>query len=254
MIASAIAPGSSSNFMLERADERLPLSVHDPAWSGSYSGRLRPAPSSTITRAPRPPGPQRWCDYESDNALRRLLDTEHEARPDPPPGGLGDLNVSAIEHASPIFFLPSVPLPLDVLSRLAYHNQHPEQPACTNSKFLLVEDNLVGAGFGYTTHLMALSLSLAMREGRVLVEVPSIRPRWCSHQPYTFQCYYQNWTDCPPPSYADVRSAARWMAEGNHSAARFARLELSRFENFELPHPYGAVSYTHLTLPTILLV
>jgi hypothetical protein len=90
-------------------------------------------------------------------------------------------------------------------------------------RLLLIEDDLAGQGLGATAHFMAVALLIAMRTGRVLLEVavdpqwgrtnlsipyrassagastprfPAARPRWCSRPPYTHQCFYQPWSNC----------------------------------------------------------
>ena len=90
-------------------------------------------------------------------------------------------------------------------------------------RLLLFEDDLAGQGLGATAHFMAVALLIAMRTGRVLLEVavnprwgrtnmsipyrrssagastptlPAARPRWCSRPPYTHQCFYLPWSNC----------------------------------------------------------
>ena len=92
---------------------------------------------------------------------------------------------------------------------------------------LLLEDDLVGAGVGMTTRLMAATLLLAMRESRVLLEVPvnaswdhtrpqpiptSKMPRWCSTDPFSWRCFYEPWTHCmtPAPGVAGVHAPQGW--------------------------------------------
>ena len=98
-------------------------------------------------------------------------------------------------------------------------------PSCSDAKFLLLEDDLDSAGFGWTARMLASVLTIAKRQGRVLLEMPlnaswqhnrkahsrwhkksgvadpgGKRPRWCDRAPWTLQCFYQPWTQCPPPS------------------------------------------------------
>ena len=84
------------------------------------------------------------------------------------------------------------------------------RPSC--DRMLLVEDDLTKAGMGFTAKLWGIALLIAMKDNRVLVEVRMVkegnstrsdgfeRPRWCDRPPYTLQCLYQAWTNCPLPS------------------------------------------------------
>ena len=80
--------------------------------------------------------------------------------------------------------------------RVLFNNQYHSQ--CT--RFLVVRNDLHGAGLGYVAKLMSFALSLAVNEGRVLIEEAVERPLWCTVPPYTMQCFYRPWSDCKPPS------------------------------------------------------
>ena len=81
---------------------------------------------------------------------------------------------------------------------------------------MLVEDDMLRAGLGFTGRLLASALLLAVRHGRVLLEVPQVHGtasnhsgmpygRWCDQPPYTLQCAFEPWTHCAPPqSHRDV--------------------------------------------------
>ena len=45
-------------------------------------------------------------------------------------------------------------------------------PSCSDAKFLLLEDDLDSAGFGWTARMLASVLTIAKRQGRVLLEMP----------------------------------------------------------------------------------
>ena len=82
-----------------------------------------------------------------------------------------------------------------------------------------MEDDLLLAGLGFTAKLWGAALLFAVREQRVLLEIPSgecgrrnpdcvawqlfsnhtVMPRWCDQPPNTLQCFYQAWTHCPAP-------------------------------------------------------
>lgn len=132
-----------------------------------------------------------------------------------------------ITHAKDGFFAPAESLPVTTLSSAIMHSQQPD--ACSKAKFLLVEDESEGAGLGWTAHLMTLALSIAMREGRVMIEVQTKQPRWCTRAPYTMQCFYEPWTPCATPPQKGVDNATKWQPDGSHSEAQLATLALSRF-------------------------
>jgi len=83
------------------------------------------------------------------------------------------------------------------------------------SRLLLVEDDLLRSGIGFTSSVWVSAFLLAMRTRRVLIEVPNnsswppkLTPsgaphalasedaRWCSQPPYTLQCFLAPWTHC----------------------------------------------------------
>ena len=81
------------------------------------------------------------------------------------------------------------------------------------SRLLLVEDDLMRAGLGFTAKIWVAALLIAVRDNRVLMESRMVasnstvnksyvlfeRPRWCDRAPYTLQCLYQPWSHCKPP-------------------------------------------------------
>ena len=97
------------------------------------------------------------------------------------------------------------------------------------SRLLLVEDDLLMSGIGFTSSVWVSAFLLAMRARRVLIEVPhnsswppkltpsgaphalaSEDARWCSQPPYTLQCFLAPWTHCA----ATVRtSVAPWPTQ-----------------------------------------
>ena len=98
---------------------------------------------------------------------------------------------------------------------------------------LLYEDDLDGIGLGSTIPVIAQLLMIAMRDSRVLIEVPvdptwrpfdrsaaytgrssphrhnaSIVPRWCRRPPFTLGCFFKALTHCPvPPESTHVAPA-----------------------------------------------
>lgn len=111
-------------------------------------------------------------------------------------------------------------------------------------RYLLIEDDLKGQGFGYSVMFYEVALLMAMSEGRVLLEVPvdptwkplganasrvwawndtfayarsyhhapAREPRWCQRPPYTLQCFLEPWTHCPVPP------VSKHVAPGMHPA------------------------------------
>jgi len=105
-------------------------------------------------------------------------------------------------------FVPAAIRPDDGWLPVIRTLQHPER--C--SQYMLIEDDMSRAGLGFTGRLLASALLLAIRHGRVLLEVPQVNEtsrtpfgRWCDQPPYTLQCAFEPWTNCPlPPSDRDV--------------------------------------------------
>ena len=63
------------------------------------------------------------------------------------------------------------------LRAVIHANQFPADPAACNRTLVLFDDALT-AGLGYTARLMALSLLVAVQEKRVLINVPHSTARW----------------------------------------------------------------------------
>eukprot|EP00966_Prymnesium_polylepis_P211922 4908379-Prymnesium_polylepis.1 len=66
-------------------------------------------------------------------------------------------------------------------------NQFPaDRAACDRA--LLVTDDAIGTGLGYTSRLLMIALFVAVKERRVLMPVPHRTNRWCARPPYTLNC------------------------------------------------------------------
>ena len=114
------------------------------------------------------------------------------------------------------------------------------------SRYLLVEDDLVGAGLGFEARMWTSALLLAVRDQRVLLETKldmswgsgfahgwnadgkrtrrnaSAVPRWCARPPFTMACLYEPWTYCPEPSKERERVSLTlkdWNGHKSRSAA-----------------------------------
>ena len=112
---------------------------------------------------------------------------------------------SAPSFAHPFLFLPSEQRP-DAWASALRASQFPG----TCSRYLLVQDDLAGSGLGWTARFHAITLLLAARQSRVMLEVPVYRngsgARWCTQPPFTMQCLYEQWTHCEAPSPSAVLS------------------------------------------------
>jgi hypothetical protein len=151
-------------------------------------------------------------------------------------------NVSAIVHRRFLVFSGSkervpwfspVATAQDGWAAAIQGSQHPR----TCGRALLFEDDLRGVGLGFTLPFVARLLMIAMRESRVLMEVPVDRswgqsnqsepqeftarssphrhraataPRWCRHPPHTLGCFFKGWTHCAvPPEKRHVAPSLR---------------------------------------------
>lgn len=87
-------------------------------------------------------------------------------------------------------------------------NQFPSDPnRCERA--LLIFDDAIGTGLGYTSRLLFVALLVAVKERRVLMPVPHKLNRWCSRPPFTLNCFYEPWTHCQMPFNATAR-ASKW--------------------------------------------
>ena len=91
-------------------------------------------------------------------------------------------------------------------------NQFPSDPAACNRTLVLFDDAL-SAGLGYSARLLAIALLVAVQERRVLINMPHSTARWCGRAPHTLGCYYQPWTHCPLP--LNVSGASKWSTRGS---------------------------------------
>lgn len=131
-------------------------------------------------------------------------------------------NISAMEwcHADQRSFSPRFSAP-DGWASAVWANQFPAR--C--ERFLLVEDDLAEKGLGSTANILTTTLLYAMRQQRVLIEIPvdgtwrggakdvnwvrrsSRAPRWCGQPPFTLSCFYESWTHCATPPLAAAQTA-----------------------------------------------
>lgn len=64
------------------------------------------------------------------------------------------------------------------------------------TRYLAIVDDLKGAGLGFVSLMLLTALKIANARGRILVELPAETPRWCNTPPYTWECFYEKWTNC----------------------------------------------------------
>ena len=88
---------------------------------------------------------------------------------------------------------------------------------CGRARFLAVENDLPNAGMGMLSKLLLAALMLAVRQQRVLVEVPtegarngSARALWCERPPYTLECVFEPWSYCALPAGRLANATLPW--------------------------------------------
>lgn len=123
---------------------------------------------------------------------------------------------------------PPLDTPEDILAfrQVIHANQFPADPArCKRS--LILFDDAMSAGLGYTARLLGRALLVAVNERRVLINAPHPTGRWCGRWPYTLACHYEPWTHCPLPKnltdFGGVYSVPKWshrMAFHNAPSAK----------------------------------
>ena len=109
------------------------------------------------------------------------------------------------------------------------------------SRYLLVYDDLTGAGLGWTAKMLMYLLAFATFDNRVLLEIPASKPRWCLHPPFTLNCYYRTWSNCSIPSSTDIRE---FSFAGRKTNGNVTKMSLSTFHK-RGNEWYGAAKYVH---------
>ena len=130
------------------------------------------------------------------------------------PAGLPDwdisINGSGLKHAHASWFAPVGETDDDRWSRAIRASQFPR--VC-HGRFLLIENDQPFSGLGSIRELYQAALLVAVRDRRILVEIPlnqswpqpppanrsvSPMPRWCDVPPFTLNCFFEPWTHCAP--------------------------------------------------------
>ena len=197
------------------------------------------------------------CRMQPPADLRTpVADSTHHRRSK---GYWNSQTLASLRHAkdSGELFAPVQPAPPDGWADAIRASQFPSE--C--GRMLLIEDDIAGQGLGMTAELMTFALLIAMKHGRVLLEValdpnwgrtntsvpyraatagpttpirPATRPRWCSRPPFTHQCFYRPWSHCAAGNTSEHVSPklGRWngLPDFNPIRAawpRYVRLKLS---------------------------
>lgn len=130
--------------------------------------------------------------------------------PNPPAGPIDSWIVDALADRMPtrprppsnhrLFYLPNASY--WTMRKLVARHQFGSD--C--SRLLVLHDDAVGAGLGWTLRMTVYLLALAMSQNRTLVEAPASNTsdhrrgwRWCTAEPGTLQCFFRPWTHCQPP-------------------------------------------------------
>ena len=93
----------------------------------------------------------------------------------PPRGGPPPKPIESIEFASGSRIFSPTTSASDGWYSTIWASQHPAR--CEDARFLLVEDDLQSQGLGFSSEWLILALLYALRERRVLLEVP-VDPSW----------------------------------------------------------------------------
>lgn len=111
-------------------------------------------------------------------------------------------------------YVPTLATEMDQhnLRAILHANQFPSDPAACDRALILYDDAL-SAGLGYSARLIALALLVAVQEKRVLHNLPHSTARWCARAPHTLGCYYEPMTHCPPPT--NVTASPKWSTRGS---------------------------------------
>ena len=107
------------------------------------------------------------------------------------------------------------------LRAVLHSNQFPKDRAACERVLLLYDDALT-AGLGYSARLIALALLVAVQEKRVLINVAHPTARWCGRPPYTLGCYYEPHTHCPIPHMGN--NSNKWSTRGSSFGLEERRL------------------------------
>jgi hypothetical protein len=121
----------------------------------------------------------------------------------------GAANFSGLVFHHPRLFIPQNVKPPDGWVDGIYASQNPAN--CT--RFLLLENDVSHAGLGMQARFILQALLLAVRDQRVLLEIPSSHPNrsklWCDRAPYTFECVFAPWSYCPAPDLERAKAAGQ---------------------------------------------
>ena len=72
------------------------------------------------------------------------------------------------------------------------------------SRVMLLYDDAITMGLGYSALVLARALLVATKERRALINMPTKSARWCGRPPWTLNCVYEPWTHCPVPAVENL--------------------------------------------------
>ena len=77
------------------------------------------------------------------------------------------------------------------------------------SRVMLLYDDAITMGLGYSALVLARALLVATKERRALINMPTKSARWCGRPPWTLNCVYEPWTHCPVPAVENL-TVVKW--------------------------------------------
>ena len=77
------------------------------------------------------------------------------------------------------------------------------------SRVMLLYDDAITMGLGYSALVLARALLVATKERRALINMPTKSARWCGRPPWTLNCVYEPWTHCPVPAVENL-TIVKW--------------------------------------------
>ena len=89
------------------------------------------------------------------------------------------------------------------------------------SRLLLVTNDLHTKGMGAAIRFYGVALLAAVESGRVLHEVPGASSYyhydWCGQPPYTLECHFMRWNDCPIADHVGLNNTPFTFKKRGHT-------------------------------------
>jgi hypothetical protein len=160
---------------------------------------------TSLTRRTKFPTVGTACPMEPP--VGSLVRARQQRPKDLQPWGAANFSELVFHHSR--LFVPKNAKPPDGWIDGIYASQNPAN--CT--RFLLLENDVSHAGLGMQARFILQALLLAVRDQRVLLEIPSSHPNrsklWCDCPPYTFECVFEPWSYCPAPDLERAKAAGQ---------------------------------------------